>query len=387
MYLIRQANADDLPTLLKLARMVHFINLPADKDIIAGKIARSRLSFAGQAPSERQREFMFVLEQVESEHVVGTSSILSCISWPGHPHTYLKVRRRERFSKDLQTGTVHITLELGTDESGPSEMGGLILAPGYRGLPDRLGSLLSLVRFHYIGLHPELFSRKIIAELMGALTPDSRNLLWEYLGRRFINLQYTEADRFCQHSKEFITALFPPGEIYASLLPPEARNLIGKVGEETRGALRMLADQGFVSEDHVDPFDGGPYLSADRDAIPLVLATRHATLGDPQDPHPREAMTVESFVSFDGEDGFRAVRCLALVNGGSVSVSAEAAGLLGAQPGDTIGFTPLPARKHVKEKAPAAESASKRAAVRAGNSQVSKKADGATSTRRRRSRA
>ena len=345
MYVIRQATPDDLPTLLKLARMVHFINLPADKDIISGKIARSRLAFAGQSTSEREREFMFVLEQVESEHVVGTSSILSCISWPGRPHTYLKVRRRERFSKDLQTGTVHITLELGTDESGPSEMGGLILAPGYRGLPDRLGSLLSLVRFHYMGLHRELFSERIIAEMMGALTPDSRNLLWEYLGRRFINLQYTEADRFCQHSKEFITALFPHGEIYASLLPPEARNLIGKVGEETRGALKMLESQGFISEDHVDPFDGGPYLSARRDAIPLVEATRVAVLGDPQDPHRRGARTVEAFVSFDGEDGFRAVRCPALEDGGSVSVSAEAAGLLGAQPGDTIGFTPLPTRR------------------------------------------
>jgi arginine N-succinyltransferase len=344
MFVIRQATADDLPTLLKLARMVHFINLPADRDIIAAKIARSRLSFSGQAPSERDREFMFVLEQVESESVVGTAAILSCISWPGRPHTFLHVRRRERFSKDLQTGTVHITLELGTDESGPSEMGGLILAPGYRGHPDRLGSLLSLIRFHYMGLHRELFSPRIIAELMGSLTPDSRTFLWEYLGRRFINLQYTEADRFCQHSKEFITSLFPPGEIYASLLPAEARNLIGRVGEETRGAMRMLEGQGFRYEDHVDPFDGGPYVSAARDQIPLVNATRSAILGDPQDPHRRGAKPVESFVSFDGEDGFRAVRCLALLDRESVSVSAEAAGLIGAQPGDTVGFTVLPAR-------------------------------------------
>src|SRR5262245_16475259 len=130
MFVIRQAQPDDLPTLLKLAKMVHFINLPADKDIIAAKIARSRLSFRGQAPSEREREFMFVLEQVDTESVIGTSAVLSCISWPGRPHTFFKVRRREFFSNDLQTGNVHITLELGTDETGPSEMGGLILAPG-----------------------------------------------------------------------------------------------------------------------------------------------------------------------------------------------------------------------------------------------------------------
>ncbi|MFO0874841.1 MAG: arginine N-succinyltransferase [Phycisphaerales bacterium] len=342
MFVIRQAQPDDLPTLLKLAKMVHFINLPADRDIIAAKIARSRLSFAGQVASEREREFMFVLEQVETESVIGTSAVLSCISWPGRPHTFLKVRKRDFFSHDLQTGTVHVTLELGTDETGPSEMGGLILAPGYRGSKERLGSLLSLIRFHFIGLHREWFAPRVIAELMGALTPDSRTLLWEYLGRRFINLQYTEADRFCQHSKEFITALFPRGEIYASLLPPEARNLIGRVGEETKPARRMLEGQGFAYEDHVDPFDGGPYVSAARDSIPLVNATRRAVLGDPQDPHGRRAKTIEAFVSFDGEDGFRATRCAALLDGESVSLSAEGAGLIGAQPGDSIGVTPLP---------------------------------------------
>lgn len=345
MFVIRQAQQDDLPTLLKLARMVHFINLPADRDIIAAKIARSRLSFQGQSPSEREREFMFVLEHVESEAIVGTCAVLSCISWPGHPHTYLQVRRRQHFSGDLQTGTVHVTLQLGTDETGPSEMGGLILAPGYRGHPERLGSLLSLIRFHYVGLHRESFSQRIIAEMMGALTPDSRNLLWEYLGRRFINLQYTEADRFCQHSKEFITSLLPPGEIYAALLPPEARNLIGKVGEETKPALTMLVQQGFTYDEHVDPFDGGPYIGAERDQIPLVMATRRAVLADPQDPHPEGAPRRECFVSFEGEEGFRAVRCAVLIDGDTVAMLAESAGLIGAQPGDTVGLTPLPARQ------------------------------------------
>jgi len=343
MFVIRQATIDDLPTLLKLARMVHFINLPADRDIIAAKIARSRLSFAGQAPSEREREFMFVLEQVDTDSVVGTSAAISCISWPGRPHTFFKVRKRHHFSEDLQTGTVHITLELGTDESGPSEMGGLILAPGYRGHPERLGSLLSLIRFHYIGLHREWFSNRIIAELMGALTPDSRNLLWEYLGRRFINLQYAEADRFCQSSKEFITALFPRGEIFASLLPPEARNLIGRVGEETRSARKMLEDQGFIYDDHVDPFDGGPYVKAMRNEIPLVKATRVLALGEPAERHDPSTLS-EAFVSFEGEDGFRAIRCKAAIEHEVVAITAESAGLLGAQPGDSMGVTPLPAR-------------------------------------------
>ncbi len=45
MFLIRRAKIEDVPTLVKLARMVHFINLPADKDIITEKVMRSRESF------------------------------------------------------------------------------------------------------------------------------------------------------------------------------------------------------------------------------------------------------------------------------------------------------------------------------------------------------
>ena len=211
MFLIRQTTVDDASTLLKLAKMVHFINLPADPDIIRTKIVRSRKSFAGKADSDREREFMFVIQDTETGNVIGTSSIVSVVSWPGHPHTYFQVRKREHYSDDLQTGQVHTTLEFGTDETGPSEIGGLILGPSYRGHKDKLGMQLSLVRFHFIGLNRRWFADRILAEMMGPLTPDSRNLLWEYLGRRFINLSFTEADRFCQHSKEFITSLFPRG--------------------------------------------------------------------------------------------------------------------------------------------------------------------------------
>ena len=41
MFLVRPAQLDDVETLLKLARTVHFVNLPPDKDVIAGKVLRS----------------------------------------------------------------------------------------------------------------------------------------------------------------------------------------------------------------------------------------------------------------------------------------------------------------------------------------------------------
>ncbi len=339
MFIIRQAVNGDMPQLLKLSRLVHSFNLPQDKDSLAGKIERSQRAFAGSVKEAKGREYVFVLEDLDSSSVIGTSAVYSKISWAGHPHLFFKVRKREHYSRDLGTGQVHVTIQLDTDETGPSEIGGLILAPGYRGHPQKLGSLLSYARFQFIGLHKKWFQQRIIAEMMGALTPDSHSSLWDYLGRRFINLSYTEADTFNQRSKEFILKLFPSIEIYTSLLPPEARQLVGKVGDETLPALRMLEKLGFRAQDHVDPFDGGPYLQARRDEIPIV---RHSLALKLAGVSTRGSHT--GVVSCEGEFGFRAVRSEFAIGGSASAMSqvrlpARTISALGAETGLKIGVT------------------------------------------------
>ena len=336
MFVIRQALPDDVATLLKLARMVHFINLPADPDIIAAKVARSARSFAGERVDDLDRQFMFVLEDTETGGVVGTSSLICRMGSPSAPQVFLQVRRREHFSRDLNTGAVHTTIQVQTDGSGPSELGGLILAPGYRGHREKLGSLLSLVRFHFVGLHRAAFQPRIIAELMGPLTPDSNTLFWEFFGRRFINLSYSEADAFCQHSKEFMLSLLPKEEIYLSTLPAEARNLVGKVGADTRPAKAMLEKQGFAYHDRCDPFDGGPYLEAQVDEIPLVRATRSFALAAGE-----AGVSGAGFVSCaaDPKLGFRAVRSAFAVEGDRIRLPAATAKAIGAREGCAVGLT------------------------------------------------
>ncbi|MHC4948507.1 MAG: arginine N-succinyltransferase [Planctomycetota bacterium] len=336
MFLIRQAIPDDLATLHKLAKLVQSNNLPADREYIRELITRSRQSFTGQRTERADLEFLFVLEDTDTANVIGTASIIGAMGGPGRPHLYLRVRKHEHYSEDLRGGQVHVTLQLESDESGPTEIGGLVVSPAYRRHPARLGSLLSLARFHFIGLHREQFGDRIIAEMMGALTPEKHTSLWEYLGRRFINLSYDEADRFNRHSKEFITSLYPEGEIYVSLLPPEARSLIGRVGPETAPALAMLERLGFRYLDQVDPFDGGPYLETTIDALDMVRDTRTATLGDPAGEFP-----LSGYVSGEGAAGFRAVRCRYADHGDRISIPADVAGLLGTQGGDTVGVTAL----------------------------------------------
>lgn len=373
MFIIRQARLDDLSTLLKLAKMVHFINLPADKEIIAGKIVHSQQCFlraaGGAAPDAgesaaassngavglreavtRADQFMFILEDTDTGVCLGTSQIMAHMGGPGNPNFSFKLSRREFFSKSLQTGTSHIVAKLYADESGPTEIGGLILQPASRG--HRLGRFLSLIRFHFIGLHRALFADRVIAEMMAPITLDGQNMLWEYLGRRFIPLSYTEADKHCQRSREFISALLPPEDIYLSLLPPEARDVVGRVHEETVPARKMLEKLGFRYKDAVDPFDGGPHLEAATDQISVVKATSTVPLGDPlAEGAPANRRAFVSRVDTDGE--FRAVETEYATDAkGRVRLPKAIVGAMGWKAGWPVGVTPIdnsPRRKPAKQ--------------------------------------
>lgn len=353
MYYIRQVQPDDLDTLLKLAKMVHFINLPADKDIIAEKIARSRASFKAAQTGEKFRYgasdrsavsaspiYMFVLADSETNTCHGTSMVVAKMGQPGAPNVSFELKRREFFSLDLQSGTTHITARLHLDTSGPSEIGGLILSPSMRRHPERLGKQISLIRFHYIGMRRDKFSDHILAEMMAPITADGQNVFWEHLGRRFINLTYVEADRFCQKSREFMTSLLPREEIYLTLLPPEARQGIAQVGHDTVPARKLLEDLGFKYTDRIDPFDGGPHLECDTADISIVRDTSPAEFAGACSASQAKRT---GFVSVDAEDGgYRALYTpFVETDSGALRLPREAAEVLRVEPGMALGVTPI----------------------------------------------
>ena len=383
MFLIRRSKIEDVPTLLKLAKMVYFINLPADQEIIRAKVLHSRNCFVRVAGAEpgtavspraagpglaghgatltKSDLFMFTLEDTETGSVLGTSQIISHMGGPGSPTVSLKLSRRDFYSQSLQMGTTMTVGRLHLDESGPSEIGGLILQPSFRKHKQKLGRLLSLIRFHWVGLHPALFAERVIAEMMAPLTADGQNLFWDYFGRRFINLSYAEADRFCQTSREFMISLLPHDDIYLNLLPPEARALVAQVGPETVPARKLLEGLGFKYTDKVDPFDAGPYLEAATADISIVRATRFVTLGDAVARGQCRHTGYVSVLDPDGE--FRAIECPVLSDAKGVRLPRESLELLAAEPGRTVGLTEIDAQG--KFVTPAARASSKKPAMRA----------------------
>jgi arginine N-succinyltransferase len=274
-YEIRAALPTDEDQLFEVARHLNTVNLPHDRGAIQELLHVSEESFSHKLPVNR-REYVFVLRDLVNDRVIGTSMILAQLGRRDAPYIYVDVIEEEKYSATIDRHFHHTLLRIGYSYNGPTEIGGLVLHPDYRRVPERLGQSLSYIRFLFLATHRALFRPEVVAELLPPLLPDGTSHLWEALGRRFTGLSYAEADVLSKKNKEFIRQLFPESVIHASLLSPQAQEVIGKVGSQTRGVEKMLRRIGFQYAHRVDPFDGGPHFAANTDDITLVMQSRRS---------------------------------------------------------------------------------------------------------------
>lgn len=341
MLILRPVAGADLDDLLVLADRLDSMNLPNDREFVAARIERSERSFALEIAEWRDREYVFVLEDPEADRIVGSSMILAKHGRPGHPYYWLEVSTEERRSPELGKRFVHERLQLRSTEDGPTEIGGLILDPAYRRHPNKCGKALSIVRFAFISMHPDWFEREVIAEMLSPFDSPGKNRLWDAFGAHFTGLAYREADHLSARSKQFIADLFPRDPVYATLFPDEVREVIGQPNETAVAAVRILQKVGFHPLGHVDPFDGGPYYGASRDAIVSVRERRELVLpGEPAEIGPDGAGTL-ALLSTESSLGFRAT-VVPLDSDGAPRVSAASRDALGVGAGDRVTITPLP---------------------------------------------
>lgn len=267
---LRSVERKDIEDLFELSKLYVFINLPSNLDIITEKVNSSIKSFENPSEDLSENHYIFVLEDLDTNKVIGCSMIHAQHGTEEEPHFYLRVSQENKFSNSINTGFIHGTLKLGHDTNGPTEIGGLILNPNYRGSDQKLGKQLSFIRFLFMGLNNNQFKETIHCELMPPFDSEGRSPLWEAIGRRFLNMEYHDADILSRKNKEFILSLFPKGTIYETLLPIEARNAVGKVGKDTMPVKRMIENIGFRYINEVDPFDGGPHFRAKLKEISIV---------------------------------------------------------------------------------------------------------------------
>jgi arginine N-succinyltransferase len=339
-YELRAASLADEDQLLEVARHLNTVNLPHDRGAIRDLLLVAHRSFRGEI-DVRKREYVFVLRDLAEDRVIGTSMVVAQLGRRDAPYIYFDVLEEEKYSATLDKHFSHTVLRIGYSYNGPTEIGGLILLPEYRRVPERLGQFISYVRFLFIATHRAQFRDEVLAELLPPLEADGTSHLWEALGRKFTDMDYAEADVLSKKNKEFIKQLFPDGGIYATLLSRDAQDAIGKVGAQTKGVEKLLRRIGFRYAHRVDPFDGGPHFAAMTDEITLVQSARRTLVTEVVED---ASLKKRGVIAVEGRDApfFRAVLgCLDHPPKDGAVIGHEAARHLAVSAGDEVLTLPL----------------------------------------------
>ncbi|NVJ61670.1 MAG: arginine N-succinyltransferase [Gammaproteobacteria bacterium] len=270
MLLFRPAIMDDVNQIAELAALTGtgLTTLPKDHDKIAEKIELSIESFASNVEQPGNEYYLFVLENLETGAVMGTSALAAAVGLEQPFYTY-KVGKTVHASPRFGVHKTIPTLILGHDYTGTTEICTLFLSPEHRG--GFAGKLLSKGRFLFLANHPNRFAKKVIAEMRGYSDENGTSPFWESLGRKFFDMEFDKADTLSgAESNEFIAELMPKYPIYVPMLSQEAQSVIGKVHPDTEPALKLLKKEGFRYRGYVDIFDAGPTIEVKQDKIDTI---------------------------------------------------------------------------------------------------------------------
>jgi arginine N-succinyltransferase len=261
-YILRPIKKTDLTELCNLSKVsgIGFTSLPDSREALSKKIKDSLASFAKKKKELSSEYYLFALEHLPSNKIVGVSAIEANVGTEELFYHY-KIGKLAKASKDLDIRITHDILTLTTDLSNTTEICTLFLLPEHR--HKFLGQLISRARFLFLKLFQERFPEQIIAEMRGVSDEKGISPFWNAIGKCFIGLKFPEADyiKGCGQ-KQFITDLIPETRIYTCMLPNAAKKAIGQVHKLTAPAKSLLEKEGFKFKGYVDLFDAGPTLHA-----------------------------------------------------------------------------------------------------------------------------
>ena len=269
-YRVRPARGEDFAAIYEMAKLTGggFTNLPPERSTLVAKLARSNASFDREGDEQSSDLYMFVLEETESGKIRGTCQVFGQIGVTQPFYSY-HLSTMTQSSPELGKTFRNQMLSLTTDLEGSSEVGGLFLHPEVRA--GGWGALLARSRYLFIKLHRERFGARTLAELRGVMDETGQAPFWDALAGKFFDMPFSEADEFnAVNGTKFIADLMPRTPIYVSLLPENAKAVMGQPHPTGRAALRMLEAEGFVFDRYIDIFDGGPTVIAPTDQIRTV---------------------------------------------------------------------------------------------------------------------
>ena len=340
MLVIRPVTLADLSALEQLAEhaVPRLTNLPANRDRLEERIVRSQEAFESEIEYPGNEHYMFVLADDSRNEVLGTATIRA---QAGAAEAYYTYRQETLIhaSQQLNVRREVQTLALSHEVSDATLLCALSLNPRYKGTSAE--SLLRRARLMFIAQYPERFSRILAVAFPGYLDSQNESPFWESVGRHFFARSFQEMNHMAGvRSKSFIAEVMPQFPLYLPLLTPQARAAIGREHPAHEAALAEMLAEGFVRSRHVDIFDAGPIVKAERERLetfrraawhPVRIRPEHAL------PDAEPAMIANQTLS-----DFRCIVArYALSPTGQLMLSPQHAERLGVEEGRAVLAAPL----------------------------------------------
>jgi arginine N-succinyltransferase len=303
MLVLRPVEQTDLPQLQQLARdsLVGVTSLPDDSERLREKIAGSCASFASAAEANGPENYFFVLEDLDSQRLVGCSEILATAGFD-EPFYSLRNRHFTSASRELNIEHGVPALSLCHDLNDHTLLRGFHIDAALVRTP--FSELLSRARLLFIAAHAPRFAEAVITEIVGYSDEAGHSPFWDALGKHFFDLPYAEAERLCGlQSRTFLAELMPQYPIYVPMLPQAAQDCIGRIHPDGQEAFDILEREGFETNSYIDLFDAGPTLYARTSNIRSIARSQTATVQQ----RPQIDARGRYLLSNDALHGFRAI--------------------------------------------------------------------------------
>ncbi|NRR32063.1 arginine N-succinyltransferase [Oxalobacteraceae bacterium] len=340
MYVVRPVEPADIPALEALAAVtmpgVH--TLPKTRDKIALAVERSIASFAAHVDVPSEESYLFVLESLDEQRIVGTAAIFASAGSNG---TYFSFRNDviQQVSRDLNISHSVHALTLCSELTACSQLSSFYVDEKVQSGPE--AALLSRARLLYAVLAPQRFGDRFFVPLAGITDSNGDSPFWNALGRKFFQMDFLDAERVIggARNRTLIVELMPHYPVYVPLLPGDAQAAMGQIHPSGETAFNLLTAEGFEADDYIDIFDGGPILQANKNALRTINGAlqRRVTTVQPEPDRNREPMFSYA-IAASSEHHFRAVvtSCPALEAQQSVGLTPEVQAVLKIADGDTV---------------------------------------------------
>ncbi len=278
-FVIRPANLGDLEWFHSIAHMFGsgFTSLPNNKEFLKKRLTIVEQSFAEKIPVQ-ERIYLFVRENLPDKKIVGTSGVDVSVGYKESFYNY-QISTVTQSCEKLNKYVTHSILNLVNNYQQASELISFWIHPEFRG--QGMSKSLSLCRFLFMAQFAQWFNHDIISEVRGVVDENGMSPFWDAVGQKFFDMTFKEADALTMtQGKQYIADLASREAIYVDLLPEAAQQVIGKEHPEAHAAYHLLQGQGFKFSNHIDIFDGGPLLWAERDHIKTVADNKIGVLAN-----------------------------------------------------------------------------------------------------------